>query len=314
MRRRVVGAALLLLASPLRAQHAPAPAYACPAREYEKRTYALTADPENFAGTARLRTGRADFHSSRLLGLHEGVELEQATVHGGRPALRLWFVYTARDWIFIQPGESLRFVVNGEMVRLTTGDAQREEPETVAGKVVRERAAYALDAATLRTLATARAGEARVYLYGGKGRREYVMNTAVSCTIARFAAAVLDAPARAAAARPDAGAVVGGRVATTIAVAVPGRGGQIRAAADLPLAIIDAAGRRLTTTTDADGSVTVVLSPGPYRVVTSTPVEWAGRRYRWDFGFTVRPGLPVVDLTPNNAVEDAAPRVGRPRR
>jgi hypothetical protein len=308
-----VGAVALLAGARLEAQNASGVGYACPAREYEKPAYALAADPEDFAGTARLRTRRADFRASRLLGAHEGVELEQTTTRGGRSELRLTFVYTGRDWLFIQSGESLRFLTRGEMVRLTTEGASREEPELVGGQVMRERAVYAIDTSTLRALASAQAGEARVYLYGAKARREYVMNAAVSCTIARFAAAVLRAPAGAPATRrPEPGAVVGGRVATRITITLPG-GGQRAAGAEVPLVLIDAAGRRLATAAPVGGvGITVVLPAGRYRAVTPAPLEWAGRRYRWDVGFTVRPGLPAVELTASNAraaaPDDAAPR------
>jgi hypothetical protein len=46
-----------------------------------------------------------------------------------------------------------------------------------------------------------------------------------------------------------------------------------------------------------------MLYPGRYRVITTAPVEWQGLRYEWDVTVTVRPGIPILDLTQANATK-----------
>jgi hypothetical protein len=299
--RRAILGGMTVLAAPLAAQDTGGGEYACPAREYRRAGYALTTDPEDVEGTRTVRTGRVDFKRVPVVGWHEGVVLEQVTRRGGPPTLRLVFAYTGKDWLFIAPGESLRVLTDGRTIRLTTAGATRTEPENlVRTRSVGERAVYPIDAATLRALAAARPGEAEVQVYGTKARRRYVLTPGLSCAIARFAAEILGVP-RPAAADLAPGAVTGGRVATTVAVALRGAERRARPVANVALSLRDSAGRELQLATDSAGAVTAVLPPGRYRVGTPTPVVWERRQYRWDVELVVRPGARGVTLTESNA-------------
>lgn len=119
--------------------------------------------------------------------------------------------------------------------------------------------------------------------------------------------------------RADPGVVIDGRVATAIYVTlnVPGRYGE--PVPRVPLLLIDSAGRRRALATDDAGTLTVMLAPGSYRVVTTRTVEWQELRYDWDIQIIVRPGAPITDLTQENAtsvvpvesrsIVDQSPRV-----
>jgi hypothetical protein len=63
---------------------------------------------------------------------------------------------------------------------------------------------------------------------------------------------------------------------------------------------------RYTVATDGAGTATTFALPGAYRVATLDSVDWGGRRYRWDLEIDVRPGMAVIDLTPENAASAAS--------
>jgi hypothetical protein len=71
--------------------------------------------------------------------------------------------------------------------------------------------------------------------------------------------------------------------------------------AEVPILVIDSLGQRRALVTDAAGTLTTLLAPGRYRVVTTAPVVWHGLQYAWDVALVVQPGLPIVDLTQESA-------------
>ncbi len=101
--------------------------------------------------------------------------------------------------------------------------------------------------------------------------------------------------------RADPGVVIDGSVATAIYITmrVPGSYGQ--PVPRVPLLVIDSLGQRRALATDDAGTLTVMLRPGRYRIVTTRAVEWQGLRYAWDIQVPVRPAIPIIDLTQENA-------------
>lgn len=118
--------------------------------------------------------------------------------------------------------------------------------------------------------------------------------------------------------RADPGVVIEGYVAVVIQVTmrVPGSYGE--AVPSVPVALIDSLGRRRDVLTNDAGEVTTLLRPGPYRVLTTSPVAWQGVRYEWDVAFRIKPSVRILNLTQDNAtsavpVAAAADRDARAR-
>ena len=57
--------------------------------------------------------------------------------------------------------------------------------------------------------------------------------------------------------------------------------------------------------TDAAGTATALLTPGEYRLMSTTPVDWKGSRYSWGQLVQVRAGLPTIELTAASATRVA---------
>lgn len=70
--------------------------------------------------------------------------------------------------------------------------------------------------------------------------------------------------------------------------------------------------------TDDAGTITLLVPPGDYRLISTRAVRWHGALYRWDFVTRVRPDMRVVDLEPRNALRESgssaalSPAVFRP--
>jgi hypothetical protein len=67
-----------------------------------------------------------------------------------------------------------------------------------------------------------------------------------------------------------------------------------------------------TAVTDSVGALTVMLSPGDYRVVSSQPVKWRGSEYSWNLPIAVRPGMSSVDLRAADAERPATRTASQP--
>jgi S1-C subfamily serine protease len=64
--------------------------------------------------------------------------------------------------------------------------------------------------------------------------------------------------------------------------------------------------------TGFDGTATVELLPGRYRIVSDEPLEWDGQRLTWNVAFTVEPGATVsIELSGDNAQTAELPQGGR---
>jgi len=81
-----------------------------------------------------------------------------------------------------------------------------------------------------------------------------------------------------------------------------------------PFTIVpDAGGEAVETRTDFEGSFTLTLAPGSYRLRSQQPVTFEGMEYSWDVPFAIREGGPTrLDLSNDNATTRAAAAAGAP--
>jgi hypothetical protein len=123
----------------------------------------------------------------------------------------------------------------------------------------------------------------------------------VAIVIVAVNALVVPAPAGAQV-RADPGTVINGRVAVRVYVTLSDD--------DTPYAPIGGVRLRFFRTTadtatalrtDDAGTATVMLTPGEYRLVSSSAVEWKGTRYSWNTLIVVQAGIPTVELTSASA-------------
>ena len=106
--------------------------------------------------------------------------------------------------------------------------------------------------------------------------------------------------------RADPGTVINGRVAVRVYVTLSDE--------ETPYAPIRGVSLRFFRTTadtivvvrtDQAGSVTAMLAPGEYRLMSTSPVDWKGSRYTWNQLVQVRSGLPTIELTAASAERSA---------
>ena len=67
-------------------------------------------------------------------------------------------------------------------------------------------------------------------------------------------------------------------------------------------------------TTDEAGTLTTLLAPGKYRVVSAGNVLWKGNRYSWSVSISVVEGMPVVELREGNATVVGSSRASAQER
>jgi hypothetical protein len=106
--------------------------------------------------------------------------------------------------------------------------------------------------------------------------------------------------------RADPGTVINGRVAVRVTVTLSDD--------ETPYAPIGGVSVRFFRTTadttvsartDDAGTATVLLPPGEYRLMSTSPVDWKGTRYSWSQLVQVRAGLPTIELTAGLAERSA---------
>src|SRR5512147_285410 len=94
--------------------------------------------------------------------------------------------------------------------------------------------------------------------------------------------------------RADPGTVINGRVAVRVTVTLSDD--------ETPYAPIGGVSLRFFRTTadttvaartDDAGTATVLLPPGEYRLMSTSPVDWKGTRYSWSQLVQVRAGVPT---------------------
>lgn len=116
--------------------------------------------------------------------------------------------------------------------------------------------------------------------------------------------------------RADPGVVIGGKVAVRVNVTLADDETPYYPVRGLPIRFTRPPGDTVVGRTDDAGVVTVLLTPGEYRLESPRPVDWNGRRYVWSMPVRVRPDMPAVDLARGNArIESAGNASGtRPTR
>jgi len=104
--------------------------------------------------------------------------------------------------------------------------------------------------------------------------------------------------------RADPGQMINGRVAVRVYVTLSDGETAYAPMSDVSLRFFRTTlDTTLVVRTDASGTATAMLSPGEYRLMSSSPVDWKGSRYSWSQLVQVRAGLPVIELTAATAAK-----------
>ena len=114
--------------------------------------------------------------------------------------------------------------------------------------------------------------------------------------------------------RADPGAVINGRVAVRVYVTLSDDDTPYAPIGDVRLRFFrTTADTAIALRTDGAGTATVMLTPGEYRLVSSSPVDWKGARYSWNTLIVVQPGIPTIELTSASAERVAINAAETPR-
>jgi hypothetical protein len=147
--------------------------------------YSVRPFSDEFEGTRGVAmhnnlVGGLGLHGERL-----GLNLRRVERPGAAPAYVMVVEYVNTGWHFIEDGESLVFLVDGERMALR-GEGSVGSRTVVTGDQVRELAVYAIDRTQVERIAGA--GEVRVRLAGANGN---IDRTLAPENIARFREFVL---------------------------------------------------------------------------------------------------------------------------
>jgi len=96
----------------------------------------------------------------------------QKFVKDGNEEFSLIAMYFSPDWIFIEEGESLKLIVDGEKITLSSKKGSQGHREVFSG-TIREMAWYDIDIETIRKLAFGKEG--KVKIIGDKYFDEYII-------------------------------------------------------------------------------------------------------------------------------------------
>ena len=102
--------------------------------------------------------------------------------------------------------------------------------------------------------------------------------------------------------RADPGTVINGQVAVRVYVTLSNDETAYVPIANVSLRFFrTTADTTVVVHTDAAGAATAMLSPGEYRLITTSPVDWNGVRYSWSRLVQVRGGMSAIDLNASSA-------------
>ena len=101
---------------------------------------------------------------------------------------------------------------------------------------------------------------------------------------------------------PQPGQVVDGKVVVKVQVTLSDDAVPYHPLARYGLRLFRSPTDSVVLRTDDSGVLQFSIVAGEYRLVSAEPIDWRGNRYRWSVPITIRPGMPLVDLTPQNAV------------
>jgi len=108
--------------------------------------------------------------------------------------------------------------------------------------------------------------------------------------------------------RADPGIVINGRVAVRVYVTLSDDETAYAPIAGVSLRFFrTTADTTVSVRTDDAGTATALLSPGEYRLMSTTPVDWKGGRYSWSRLVQVRAGIPTIELNAVSAERVASP-------
>lgn len=101
---------------------------------------------------------------------------------------------------------------------------------------------------------------------------------------------------------PNVGQLIDGKVVVKIQVTLADDAVPYAPLPRFGLRLFGGPSDSIVVRTDDSGVVQLDIAPGHYRLVSAEPYDWRGHRYRWSVPLDVRPGMSLVDLTPQNAV------------
>ena len=108
--------------------------------------------------------------------------------------------------------------------------------------------------------------------------------------------------------RADPGIVINGRVAVRVYVTLSDDETGYAPISGVSLRFFrTTADTTVSVRTDDAGTATALLSPGEYRLMSTTPVDWKGGRYSWSRLLQVRAGIPTIELNASSAERVASP-------
>ena len=106
--------------------------------------------------------------------------------------------------------------------------------------------------------------------------------------------------------RADPGTVIGGRVAVRVYVTLSDEETSYAPIGGVNLRFFrTTADTTVVVKTDQAGTAMAMLTPGEYRLMSTTPVDWKGARYSWSQLVEVRAGLPTIELGLGSATRAA---------
>ena len=106
--------------------------------------------------------------------------------------------------------------------------------------------------------------------------------------------------------RADPGTLINGRVAVRVYVTLSDDETSYAPIGGVNLRFFrTTADTTVVVRTDQAGTATAMLSPGEYRLMSTSPVDWKGSRYSWSQLVEVRAGLPTIELTVASATRAA---------
>jgi hypothetical protein len=101
------------------------------------------------------------------------------------------------------------------------------------------------------------------------------------------------------------GTLVNGRVVVQVFITLGDDQTLYHPVAGLPLGFFRSARDTAIAVTDAQGSATILLPPGNYRLVSLAPTRWKGVMYSWSVPVAVQPYMGAIDLRRKEAIVGA---------
>lgn len=174
----VLSFASCIVASGAQSQNATNPTpLSCAPTEYQKQDYRLDASKDEFESTTSLSS-----HTPLEVDRNVRLVLMRETGKDSVNVYSLLVGYSADNWMFLEAGESLQFLVDGEKVSLRTIATPSRDVVRRGG--IYETAFYRLTPELVYSLASAKTVKMR--LVGTKHIHDVDLSREASCGLARF--------------------------------------------------------------------------------------------------------------------------------